>query len=70
MWIAEQRVIWLSQELRKYEELELEVKQLCGYNFECLRELFAMGFTLQPPDTQLTLNQITRLVAIKNGIKE
>ena len=58
MW---SRVIGLSQELQRYEELEIEVKQLCGFNFECLRMLFAMGFTLQPPDTQLTMNQITKL---------
>lgn len=64
MFIPVSRAIGLSQELRRYEELEIDVKQLCGYNFECLRELFAMGFTLQPPDYELSLNQITRLTDI------
>lgn len=67
MWVPEYRAVGLSQELRKYEELEFEVKQLCGYNFECLRELFAMGYTLQPPNRELTMNQITKLMIINNG---
>ena len=70
MGFYESRMMYFSQELRRYEELEIQVKQLCGYNFECLKELFAMGFTLQPPEAQLTLNQATKLALINNGIKE
>lgn len=39
----------IVQQLVDYEKLEIEIKQLTGYNFMTLRELFAMGYTLEPP---------------------
>lgn len=62
MLIDVSRVMGLIKEVQRYEKLEIEVKQLCGHNFECLRELFAMGYTLQPPERELTLTEITRLI--------
>ena len=35
--------------LQKYEELELEIKQLTGKDLTCLAILFAQGWTLEPP---------------------
>ena len=35
--------------LRKYEELEIEIKKLTGKDFACLKALFASGWTLEPP---------------------
>lgn len=43
------RYFEISRELRKYEELEIEIKQLSGFNLDCLKQLFAMGYTLQSP---------------------
>lgn len=45
----------IVQQLVDYEKLEIEVKQLTGYNFAVLKELFAMGYTLQPPEPTQTL---------------
>lgn len=59
----------IYQDLMRYEKLEIEVKQLCGFNFECLKELFAMGFTLKPPEYELSLNQIIKLAEINKEIK-
>ena len=67
MLVSVNRVIPISQELRRYEELEIEVKQLCGYNFECLKELFAMGYTLQPPEHEMTMNQAMRIYSMYKG---
>lgn len=39
----------IAQELMEYEKLEIAVKQLIGYDFKCLYELFKMGWTLEPP---------------------
>ena len=39
----------IAQELMAYEELEIEVKQLTGYDFRCLYELFLSGWTLERP---------------------
>lgn len=36
--------------LLRYEQLEYETKELSGYNLYELRYMFAMGFTLKPPD--------------------
>lgn len=44
----------LAELVKKYEKLEIEVKQLTGYNFECLKQLFAMGYTLTPPESVTT----------------
>lgn len=41
--------------LQKYEELELEIKQLTGKDLKCLKVLFAQGWTLEPPKKQPTL---------------
>lgn len=43
------RYLDLTKQLVEYEKLEIEVKQLSGYNFTVLRELFAKGYTLEPP---------------------
>ena len=42
---------YLHEELMRYEKLEIEIKQLTGFNFDTLRTLFAMGYTLKPPET-------------------
>lgn len=39
----------IAQELMEYEKLEIAVKQLTGYDFRCLYELFKMGWTLERP---------------------
>ena len=52
----------ISQQLMRYEKLEIEVKQLCGYSFECLKELFRMGYTLCPPEYELTLSDMVKLI--------
>lgn len=52
----------IAQELRKYEELEIAVKQLTGYNFECLYKLFCMGWTLTEPETPVSMNQLLDLI--------
>lgn len=63
------RMEGLSQELLRYEELEIRIKQLTGFNLECLEKLFAMGFTLKPPEYDLTLSidQIANLVDMNQG---
>lgn len=48
----------LTEELQKYEKLEIEVKQLIGMNFECLRELFAAGYTLTPPEPRKSMVEL------------
>ena len=52
----------IAQELIEYEKLEIAVKQLTGYNFKCLYELFRMGYTLKPPDHEMTLTEIAKLI--------
>ena len=47
--IPDDRSIALSRELRRYEELEIQIKQLTGFDFENLKELFMRGYTLQEP---------------------
>ena len=39
-----------GEALRRYEERETKLRQLTGYNIEKLIELFAAGYTLQPPE--------------------
>lgn len=39
----------IAQELMEYEQLEIKVKQLTGYDFRCLYELFLRGWTLERP---------------------
>ena len=48
----------IAQELMEYEKLEIAVKQLTGYDFKCLYELFRMGWTLERPKkaTDLSLH--------------
>lgn len=48
----------IAQELMEYEELEIAVKQLTGYDFRCLYELFRKGWTLERPSkpTDLSLH--------------
>lgn len=61
MWVPSERIVDLCQELQRYEKLEIEVKQLTGHNFESLRNLFALGYTLQNPTAQhLTFTEIAR----------
>lgn len=55
MLIPVERAIVLGKELRRYEELENQFKQITGYNFEALMKLVAMGWTLEPPKEQPTL---------------
>lgn len=43
------RYFAVSKQLRQYEELEIEVKQLIGMDFKCLKVLLAQGWTLNPP---------------------
>ena len=58
MFYYKDRALELSKELRYYEELEIDIKQLTGYNFAALRELFTAGWTLQPPAAQPTLTKM------------
>lgn len=44
------RYLDIREELIRYEKLEIEIKQLSGFNLDCLKRLFAMGYTLQAPD--------------------
>lgn len=39
-----------SKTIRHYDELETQIRQLTGYNLETLKQLFAAGYTLTPPD--------------------
>ena len=43
-----------SRQVRYYDELETQIRQLSGYNFETLEKLFAAGYTLTPPDYSST----------------
>lgn len=45
----------IVQQLVDYEKLEIEVKQFSGYDFTVLRELFAKGYTLTPPEPKKIL---------------
>lgn len=54
----------IAQELLRYEKLEIQVKELTGYNFECLHELFRMGFTLKAPEYELTSTQIVKIIGV------
>ena len=56
-WMTDYNIA-ISDELRKYHELEIQVKQLTGYNFKCLLEMFKSGFTLKPPEYELSMNQV------------
>ena len=49
MLIPVERALAISEDLRRYEELEIQIKQLTGYNIESLKVLFAKGYTLEPP---------------------
>lgn len=63
MWVPADRIVDISRELQRYQELEIEIKQLCGYSFESLRNLFAMGYTIEPPTALgLTFRDIARLI--------
>lgn len=46
----------ITQELMEYEKLEVAVKQLTGYDFRCLYELFQMGWHLEPPKSASDLS--------------
>ena len=46
---VDRRYMDIRETLIEYEKLEIEVKQLTGYNFETLKKLFADGWTLVPP---------------------
>jgi hypothetical protein len=46
----------IAQELMEYEKLEIAVKQLTGYDFKCLYELFRMGWTLERPKNPTDLS--------------
>ena len=39
----------VSSTIRKYDELDTKLFQLTGYSIEQLVELFAAGYTLEPP---------------------
>ena len=54
----------LVNTLVKYEELEMEIKQLTGFNLKQLKALFAMGFTLKRPEYDLSINQLTTLAEL------
>lgn len=45
----------IAQELMEYEKLEVAVKQLTGYDFRCLYELFRMGWSIEPPKNASSL---------------
>ena len=63
MWIPADRIVDISRELQRYEKLEIEIKQLCGHIFESLRNLFAMGYTIEPHTALgLTFSEIARLI--------
>ena len=62
MAISEERYLSLSRELRKYEELEIQIKQITGFNIECLKQLFAMGYTLKSPDHEPTLTEVAKMI--------
>ena len=46
----------IVQQLVDYEALEIEIQQLTGYNFVALQELFAMGYTLEPPRARIAFD--------------
>jgi hypothetical protein len=46
----------IARELMEYEKLEIAVKQLTGYDFKCLYELFRMGWTLERPSNATDLS--------------
>lgn len=47
----------IARELIRYEELEIQIKQITGYNLDTLLKLFAMGYTLEKPKYDQSINQ-------------
>ena len=45
----------IAKQLVDYEKLEIEVKQLTGYNFTALKELFMRGYTIEPPKSNKSI---------------
>ena len=56
----------ISETLMEYEKLEIEVKQLTGFNFETLKMLFAAGWTLVPPKYE-SLEGLTTLHVVSDA---
>ena len=52
----------LVDTLIEYEKLEIDVKQLTGFDFKCLRDLFAKGYTLTPPKPPMPLSEMAELL--------
>lgn len=48
--------------LDKYVRLDCEIQQLTGYTIESLRDLFAMGYTLQRPEYEMTLTELAKII--------
>ncbi len=45
----------MAKLLDKYQRLEYELILLSGYNLEILRDMFARGYTLMPPEPNKSL---------------
>lgn len=51
----------LGNEVDKYQKLELAIKELTGHSLWTLRDLFAKGYTLEPPRPSPPLAEMSGL---------
>ena len=49
-------IVYRGELVKKYSELELKLIKISGFDMEKLVELFAAGYTLQPPPTYTSLD--------------
>jgi hypothetical protein len=49
-----------TETIRAYDEMNAKLKQLTGYDMKKLLELFAAGYTLEPPKPQRSLQETLR----------
>ena len=48
--------------LRKFEEMNHRLIKVSGYDTEKLIELFAAGYTLEPPKPEMTLSELAKII--------
>lgn len=58
MKISDYSINYVQDSIRSYQELEMEIIQLTGFNFITLRNLFASGYTLFPPKNDSSLSEL------------
>lgn len=48
----------LGNEVEKYQKLEIAIEKLTGYSLWTLRDLFAKGYTLEPPKPSTSFTEM------------